>query len=90
MITSEGEYPFLPPSLPLGEGGRIPLNSPPEGQTNMSENLDLIERLEKMSAYVGPKNVICGFDWHLTLQEAKAEIERLRKYEDTIKMACRW
>jgi hypothetical protein len=83
---------LLPTSLPLGEVGRVLQSSPAkEGTVTMSENLDLIERLDNMRSFIGEVNsTYNGVDWHATLKEAKTELERLRKYEDTIKMACRW
>ena len=53
------------------------------------ESRDVTERLQLMADYVG-SSPINGTDWHATLLEAKAEIERLRDYERKIKMACRW
>jgi len=59
----------------------------------MSENRDLTERLTLMAAYMGRRganSVIEGIDWKVTMEEAKTEIERLRKYEDRIRMFTRW
>lgn len=54
------------------------------------ESRDVTERLQLMADYLSHSNPINGVDWHATLLEAKAEIERLRNYERKIKMACRW
>ncbi len=58
----------------------------------MSEKEDITDRLQKMHEYlvaVGTTTIL-GINWQAALIEAKTEIERLRKYEDTIRMACRW
>lgn len=59
----------------------------------MSEKRDIIERLTLMTAYMGRRganSVIEGIDWKVTFEEAKEEIERLRKYEERIRMFTRW
>jgi hypothetical protein len=59
----------------------------------MSENRDIIERLSIIEGYMnrrGANSVIEGVDWVVAMKDAKAEIERLRKYEDRIRIFTRW
>jgi hypothetical protein len=59
----------------------------------MSENRDITERLTLMIKYMdgrGANSVIEGIDWKVAMEEAKEEIERLRKYEERIRMFTRW
>lgn len=85
-------YPADTPSCSLSPCGRENKNLP-ERKNNMSEKRDIIERLTLMTAYMGRRganSVIEGIDWKVTFEEAKEEIERLRKYEERIRMFTRW
>jgi hypothetical protein len=90
LIIYEGPISLFPLSLREREQG-VP-NTPPEGTKTMlnPENEDITKRIQIMSDYLQPNAPICGIDWKASLLEAKTELERLRKYEDTIRMACRW
>jgi hypothetical protein len=58
----------------------------------MAEREDIQTRLQNILDHpsMTKGSSVIGDQWGAAITDAKTEIERLRKYEDTIRMACRW